>query len=176
MKVDVFVSVDGDDGAGASLAVRALKAKLKLLVGQWFLLAQKTERSERLAYDLGIRFLTRPADLAGMGPVAAANGDGTEVLLWSAEAVLVSDWNPIQNNQLRIWDSCPAALLRRTDLGFGGANTWRDWQAKSTFPRNSLSDSQVKVLPLAEFEKAAHGSSWPFGPAVVMLEKSAPRR
>ncbi len=176
MKVDVFVAVDGDDGAGASLAVRALKAKLKLPVGQWFLLAPKSERSERLAYDLGMRFLVRPADLAGLGLVAATNGDGTEVLLWSAEAVLVSDWNPVQNNQLRIWEACPAALLRRTDLGFGGASSWKEWQGKSTFPRNPLPDSQVKVLPLEEFEKAAHGSSWPFGPAVVMLEKSSPRR
>ena len=29
---------------------------------------------------------------------------------------------------------------------------------------------------LKEFEKAAHGSSWPFGPSVVILEKPAPRR
>jgi len=176
MKVDVFVAEEGDDGAGASLAVRALKARLKLPVGQLFLLAPKSERSERLAYDLGIRFLTRPPDLAGFSQVAESNGDGSEVLFWSAEAVLVSDWNPFQNNQLRMWETCPAALLRRTDLAFGGAATWREWQTKSTFPRNPLPDSQVKVLPLAEFEKAAHGSSWPFGPSVVMLEKTAPRR
>jgi len=175
-KLDVFVWVDGEDGAGASLSVRALKAKMKAPVGEWFLLAAKNEKLERLGYDLGMKALVRPADLAALGPLAASHGEAPLVLLWSAEAVLVADWTPWQNDRAKLWETCPSALLRREDLPGVGVKTWSDFQGQSTLENAPLPASQVKVLDLKEFEKVAHGSSWPFGPSVVILEKSTTRR
>lgn len=175
-KTDVFVWVDGDDGAGASVAVKALKEKLKASVGEWYLLGARSDRLQSMAYMLGLKSLVRPSTLGELGALAAANGDSPSVLFWSAEAVLVSDWAPWQGNQLRIWASCPAALLKRGDLPGGPAESWNDLQKQSSWPCAPLPPSQVKVLALKEFEKAAHGLAWPFGPSVVILEKPLARR
>ena len=192
--VDVFVWIDGEDGAGASLAVRALKSKMNCEVGQWFLLGSKTERLERLGYDLGMHTLVRPGDLTSLGALAASNGSSSVVLFWSAKAVLVSDWTPWQNDQVKLWENCPAAFWRRSDLPGGApANifdvvsvaksawpavvpSWEALQSQSPLTHGALPSGQVKVVPAEEFEKASHGNSWPFGPSVVIMEKPAPRR
>jgi len=175
-KTDVFVWMEGEDGAGASLAARALKAKWKPPVGQWYLLGTKTDRLEGLAHTLGMKPLTKPATLSALGALAQNNGDSPSVLFWSAEAVLVADWNPWQGDQVKIWDACPAALLRRTDLPGAQGATWAELQKQSSWPLALQPAAQVKVLAAGEFEKATRGSSWPFGPSVVILEKPAPRR
>ena len=175
-KLDVFVWMDGEDGAGASVAVRALKAKMKISVDQWFLLGAKSERMERVAYDLGMHPLIRPAGLGGLGALASVHGTSPAVLFWSAEAVLVADWMPWQGSQMRLWESCPAALLKRADLPGAAVETWAELQKQTSWPRTSLPAAQVKVLPLKEFEKAAHGVAWPFGPSVAILEKQPSRR
>ena len=175
-KVDVFVWMDGDDGAGASMAVRALKAKMKQPVDQWFLLGTKSERIERVAYDLGMHPLIRPAGLSALGAVAAAHGESSSVLFWSAEAVLIADWAPWQGGQLRLWESCPAALLKRSDLPGGPVQTWADLQKQTSWPCTPPAATQVRVIPLKEFEKATGGTVWLFGPSVVILEKQLTRR
>lgn len=175
-KLDVFVWVDGEDGAGASLAVRGLRAKMKSPVSEWFLLGAKSERLDRLAYDLGMKALIRPADLAGLGALAQTHGEEPLVLFWSAEAVLVADWTPWQGDQAKLWETCPVALLRRDDLPGVGVKNWAELQGQSTLPKSVLPGNQVKTVDIREFEKASHGSSWPFGPSVVILEKSTTRR
>jgi len=173
---DVFVWMDGEDGSGASVAVRALKAKWKPSVGQWYLVGTKTDRLEGLAHTLGMKPLTKPASLADLGALAQNHGDSPSVLFWSAEAVLVAEWNPWQGDQVKIWEACPAAVLRRSDLTGAKGWTWGELQKQSSWPLVPQPASQVKVLAAAEFEKATRGSSWPFGPSVVILEKPAPRR
>jgi len=175
-KTDVFVWMDGDDGAGASVAARALKLKWKAPVGQWYLLGTKNDRLEGLAHTLGMKPLGRPASLAALGALAKNNGDSPSVLFWSAEAVLTADWNPWQGDQLKIWDSAPAAVLRRSDLPGAEVTGWAELQKQSSWPTTVLPATQVKTLASKEFEKAAKGSSWPFGPSVVILEKSTARR
>jgi hypothetical protein len=175
-KIDVFVWVDGEDGAGASLAVRSLKARLKAPVGQWFLLGTKSERLDRLSYDLGLRSLVRPAQLSGLGAVAADHGEAPLVLFWEGAAVLTADWVPWQSGHVRIWEACPAALVLRSDLPGPPVSGWFDLQAMTSAPRTALPLSQVKVLGPEEFDKAVHNPSWPFGPSVVILEKPVPRR
>ena len=175
-KVDIFVWVDGEDGAGASLAVRALKAKLKVPVGQWFLLGTKSERLERLAYDLGLKSLVRPPHLSGLGALAAANGDSPLVLFWEGAAVLTADWNPWQAGHVRIWEACPAALVLRSDLPGPEVSGWFDLQVMTSAPRTALPGNQVKALGPEDFDKAVHSPSWPFGPSVVILEKPVSRR
>lgn len=175
-KVDVFVWVDGEDGAGASLAVRALKAKMKADTGQWFLLGSKSERLERLAYDLGMKSLVRPPTLADLGSLAASHGEAPLVLFWEAAAVLTADWTPWQGGHVRIWEACPAALVLRSDLPGPRVPGWFDLQTMTGAPRTALPMAQVKVLGPEEFDKAVHSSSWPFGPAVVILEKPVSRR
>jgi hypothetical protein len=175
-KTDVLVWADGEDGAGASVAVNALKARLKASVGEWYLLGVKTDRWESLAHMTGMKLLIRPPSLGGLGALALLNGDSPSVLFWSAEAVLVSDWNPWQGNHVRLWESCPAALLRRSDLPGGPAATWSDLQKQTSWPSLPLPPAQVKVVAAKEFEKSTQGSSWPFGPSVMILEKPTLRR
>jgi len=175
-KTDVFVWMDGDDGAGASTAVRALKAKWKAPVGKWYLVGPKGDRLETLAHTLGVSWLSRPATLGGLGALAQGQGDSPSVLFWSAEAVLTADWNPWQGDQIKIWEACPAAISRRTDLPGAEASTWAEWQKHSSWSSSALPATQVKTLGAKEFDKATKGSAWPFGPSVVILEKSAPRR
>lgn len=174
-KVDVFVWVDGDDGAGAAMAARSLKAKMKAEVGDWFMLGPKSERSERLAYDLGMKPLTRPEKLSDLGALAAAHGSSPMVLLWSGAAVLTAEWVPVQNGHVRLWDACPAALLPRADLA-KEAHGWFDYQGASSIPKTVLPLNQVKVVGPGDFEKAVHNPGWPFGHALVILEKPATRR
>lgn len=175
-KIDVFVLMDRDDGAGASLAVRALKAKVKASVDQWFLLGTRGDRLETLAHTVGAQWLSRPPTLGGLGALALEHGEAPVVLLWSAEAVLVADWNPWQGDQFKIWDACPMAALRRTDLPVASGSAWADLQRQSTLSVAPSPAAQVKILGVKEFEKATKGASWPFGPSVVILEKLSARR
>jgi len=175
-KTDVFVWMDGEDGSGAATSVRALKLKWKAPVGQWYLVGTKSDRLEGLAHTLGMHPLSRPANLGALGALAKSHGDSPSVLFWSAEAVLVADWNAWQGGQLKIWEACPAAVCRRTDLPGAAVSTWGELQKQSTWPSSPLPETQVKVLASKEFDKASKGSSWPFGPSVVILEKTAPRR
>lgn len=174
-KIDVFVWVDGEDGAGAAMATRALRHKMKAEVGEWYMLGPKSDRSERLAYDLGMKPLVRPEKLSDLGVLAAGHGSSPLVLLWSGAAVLTTDWAPIQNGHVRLWDACPAALLTRDDLG-KEANGWFDFQGISSLPKTVLPLNQVKVVGPGDFEKAVHSQGWPFGHSLVILEKSTARR
>ncbi len=175
-KIDVFVWVDGEDGAGAAMASRSLKAKMKAEVGDWYMLGPKSERSERLAYDLGMKPLVRPEKLADLGALAAGHGSSPLVLFWSGAAVLTGEWVPIQNGHVRLWEACPAALIPRSDLPGSGGNGWFDLQSSSSLPRTVLPLNQVKVVGPGDFEKAVHSQGWPFGHGVVILEKPTPRR
>lgn len=175
-KADVFVWVDRDDGAGAALAARSLKQRMKAETGEWFLVGPRTERFERLGYDLGMKLLARPDQLSGLGALAAAHGTSPLVILWSGAAVLTADWVPVQGSHGRLWEACPAAVMTRPDLAGPGAGGWFDYQALSSLDKTVLPLGQVKVVGPGEFDKAVHGAGWPFGPAVVILEKPAPRR
>lgn len=91
MAVDVVLWVEKEDGAGAAVAARALKAKMKAEVASWFLVAPKSERSERLAYDLGMKLVVRPAHLGELGAALVAHGSAETLVLWSGAAVLTGD-------------------------------------------------------------------------------------
>jgi len=176
-KVDVFVWVDGEDGAGAAMATRSLRAKMKADIGEWYMLGPKSERSERLAYDLGMKPLVRPEKLSDLGTLAAAHGSSPVVVLWSGAAVLTGDWVPIQAGHVRIWEACPAAVLLRTDLSRGGGASWFDFQGLSSLPKTALPLNQVKVVGPGDFEKTVHAQGGLFGShGVVILEKSPERR
>lgn len=175
-KIDVFLWVEGDDGAGAAVAARSLRQKMKAETADWFLLGPKTERAERLAYDLGMRALTRPERLGDLGALVRTNGTAPLVLLWSGAAVLAAEWTPLQGGNLRLWDVCPGALLARSDVPASGVEGWPGFQAASKLSKTTLPANQVKVVGPGDFEKAIHGSSWPFGPTLVILEQPVPRR
>ena len=177
-KIDVFVWVDGEDGAGAAMATRALRNKMKAEVGAWYMLGPKSERSERLAYDLGMKPLVRPERLADLPALAAANGASPLVLFWSGAAVLISEWQPVQSGTVRLWEGCPAAVFARDGLtaAVNDAPGWPEFQAASALARSPLPPNQVKVVGPGDFEKAVHSQGWPFGPSLVILEKPVPRR
>jgi hypothetical protein len=175
-KFDVFVWVDGEDGVTAAMATRALRQKFKAEVGDWYMLGPKSERSERLAYDLGMKPLLRPEKVAELGALAALHGASPFVLLWSGAAVLTADWIPVQAGHVRIWEPVPAAVLPRGDLPGSGAGGWPELQSLTSLPRTLLPANQVKTVGAGDFEKAVHAQGWPFGHSVVILEPSTNRR
>ena len=175
-KVDVFVWMDGEDGVVSAMAARSLRHKMKAEVGEWFVLAPRSDKSDHLAYDVGAKLVVRPEKLSSLGAIAATHGSSPLVLLWSGAAVLTSDWQPMQNGHLRLWESCPAALVLRTDLPAEGAESWPELQARTSLLRTALPPNQVKVVGPGDFDKAVHSQGWPFGHNVVILEKPIPRR
>jgi len=173
--IDVFVWLSDEEGTRLPLAVQALKSRLKVPVAQWFLCGPRSERLDRLAYDLGLKAVVWSPSHPSWTTSAVTNGTAPVVIFWSTDAVLVADWSPLQGKQAKIWKDCPAAVLKRTDLT-GMAQSWDGLTRLSTLERMELPENQIKVLPLNAFEKAARTSNWLLGPKVVILETSGTRR
>lgn len=178
-KTDVVVMVDADGLGRASESVQSLRKYLKTEVGDWFLFCPKSDRGERLAYDLGFHLVHAPADPLVWGQTLVKTGTSPRLLLWSADSALLSDWHPWVSSKAKTWKKLTAALVLRQELNAWGqpcavGSRTEVWSARLALHDDTewLADNQVSEADSEEFARQiSEGFHLPFAPKAVVLKK-----